>query len=182
MRFLSLFVLVLVFLYLFLQGRTIERSAEKPVFLRVDKIARSHETEIQVICHARYCPDSLQLKAFTQDYKDLWAHLNHAYASNDILTGKEFYTENWFRQLASHYQGTIPSPITRSDLRHQLHIQNWSSDNLVCTAIDSNVVLQYDYPGQKRKFTKAHIAMVLLYQGDHWRIEALKVLDEQEQE
>jgi len=95
-----------------------------------------------------------------------------------VEAGKEYYTEDWFRQLCLHYQGIQKPVITREDKQHELHIQNWSSDGLICTAIDSNVVFTYLYPDNHIDKTKATIALVLLYQGDHWRIDAIRVISE----
>jgi hypothetical protein len=178
MRIFFLFVAALMLAYLLLQGSTMERSAEKPVFLQVDRVALAHATDIDVKVHSRYVPDSFQLEILKNDYSNLWAHLNHVYATNNIVEGKEYYTEKWFRQLARHYAGPVRTGVIREDAHHELHVENWSSDALVCTAIDSNVVLTYHFSGQAIKKTRANLAVVLLNQGDHWRIDAMKVLDE----
>jgi len=178
MRFFFIAFIALVSGYLFLQGSAIERSSEKPVFLRLDNIAMAHKTSIDLTIHSEYIPDSLQLQILKKDYSNLWAHLNHLYATNDINAGKEYYTESWFRQIAGHFEGVQETIIARMDEHHELHIQNWASDGLVCTAIDSNVVFAYTYPDEKIEKTRANLAIVLLFQGDHWRIDALKVLDE----
>lgn len=176
MRLLFILLLLLVAGFLFLQGRLNERNEEKPVFLRTDQIANAHQTNIEVSVHSLYKPDSLQLAILKRDYKNLWAHLNHLYQTNDVEAGKEYYTEDWFKQLVRHYNGTVCTGVSRTDEQHQLHIQNWAWDGLVCTAIDSNVVIRYQYPGQPVKTIKANLALVLLYQGDHWRLDALRFM------
>ncbi len=175
----SLFIsfVVLVAIYLFLQGRTINRSSEKPVFLRADKIAENHQTKIDITVESQVIPDSLELVTLEKDYANIWAHLNHLYATNDIIAGKEYYTESWFKQLAASYDGVIEPVISRKDEYHHFYIKNWSNDGLVCSAIDSNAVLTYIYPNEEKESYKLHMAIVLLYQGDHWRIDAIKVID-----
>lgn len=165
--------------YVLLESRVRQRTDDKPVFLRTDTIARAHNTQITIRLHtSRHRPSDVQLDALKTDYANLWAHLNHLYATNEVETGKEYYTEGWFKQICRHYRGKQPSVGSRSDLRHDLHLQNWSSDGLVCTAIDSNVVLTYHLRHQPALTTRATIAVALLYQGDHWRIDAMRVLQE----
>lgn len=178
LRILFISLLVLLLGFFFLQGRLNVRNEEKPVFLRTDEIALNHQTNIQTTIHSVYKPDSLQLETLKKDYSNIWAHLNHLYASNDVEAGKEYYTEDWFKQICSHYNGIQQPLVTRRDEQHELHIQNWASDGLVCTAIDSNVILHYQYPDKANKTTKANLAVVLLFQGDHWRIDAIRVIDE----
>jgi len=179
LRIIFISLIVLIAGFLFLQGRLLERSNEKPVFLNTDKIADAHQTKINVSVQSVYKPDSIQMETLKKDYSSLWAHLNHLYATNDVEAGKEYYTEPWFRQLCSHYKnGVEVTGITREDLSHHLAIQNWASDGLVCTAIDSNVVFKYNYHDKTSTSAKTNIAIVLLFQGDHWRIDAMRVINE----
>jgi hypothetical protein len=174
-RILFILFIVLSVGFLFLQGRTIKRSSEKPIFLQTDLVAKAHQTNIDVTIHSNYTPNNAQLENLKTDYSNLWAHLNHLYKTNDIITGKEYYSEAWFRQIAHHYDRFSHSFIERIDLNHDLHIQNWSSDGLVCTVID-NVTLQYVYPSEKILTSNANLAIVLLYEGDHWRVDGMSVL------
>jgi hypothetical protein len=118
------------------------------------------------------------MEILQKDYANIWAHLNHLYQTNDVEAGKEFYTEDWFKQICSHYRNKIDTQIDRKDLNHFLEIQNWSSDGLICTAIDKNVNFIYNYPNHQIKKTRADIAVILHFQGDNWRIDALKILKE----
>lgn len=174
MRFLSFGLLVLVAAYLLVQGRLHERSGEKPVFLRTDAIALAHQVKMEVGVHSLFRPDSAQLSVLKKDYAALWAHLNHLYQTNDVEAGKEYYTEEWFRQLVRHNAATAAG-VRRTDLAHRLHIQNWADDGLVCAATDT-VVLQYHTPNAPPKTVQANLALVLLFQGDHWRLDALRVV------
>jgi len=174
LRVLFISLLVLLLGFFFLRGRLNVNRGELPPFLRTDNIARAHQTTIRTTVHSMFKPDSVQLQLLEKDYSNIWAHLNHLYATNDVEAGKEYYTEDWFRQLCLYYQGIQKPLITREDKQHELHIQNWSSDGLICTAIDSNVVFNYSYPDKHIEKTNANIALVLLYQGDHWQIDSIR--------
>lgn len=179
LRIIFILLIVLTAGFLFLQGRLLEKSADKPAFLSTDAIANAHQTKVEVSVNSIYKPDPEQLEIVKRDYSNLWAHLNHLYATNDVVAGKEYYTEPWFRQLCSHYKnGVEVTGIRREDVSHHLTIQNWASDGLVCTAIDNNLVFNYHYPDKSFVTTRANIALVLLYQGDHWRIDAMRVINE----
>ena len=178
MRILFITFIGILATFLFLQGRLNERNGEKPVFLRHDKIADAHHTTINVTVHSMYKPDSVQLEALKKDYSNLWAHLNHLYETNDVEAGKEYYTEEWFKQINHHYIGTVSPTIKRSDVQHELHIENWAWDGLVCTLSDSNLIFHYQYPDKTTRKSRANLEMVLLYQGDHWRIDALRLKNE----
>jgi hypothetical protein len=139
-RFFLAGVIVLAMALIFLEAELSERSSEKPVFLQTDDIAAVHTTNIKTAIHSAYKPAPSQLQMLEQDYSNLWAHLNYLYQTNNTEAGKEYYTENWFKQICLFYNGEVPAMCFRKDLTHQLHIQNWASDALICTAIDSNAV------------------------------------------
>lgn len=178
MRILFIGLILIGFTFLFLKGRTNERNGEMPIFLSTDEITSAHQTKINISLHSIYRPDSTQLETLEKDYGNIWAHLNQLYATNDVEAGKEYYTEDWFKQINHHYNEPVSIVINRTDEQHELHIINWAWDNLVCSAIDSNVVLKYTYPDQSIHITKANLAIVLLYQGDHWRLDAIRLINE----
>ncbi len=178
MRILFILLIVIVTAFFFLQGRLNERNGEKPVFLRNDELAEAHLTKINATVHSMYKPDSIQLETFKKDYSNLWAHLNHLYETNDVEAGKEYYSEEWFKQINHHYNGPVQTKIKRSDEQHELHIENWAWDGLACTVSDSNVIFHYQYSDKSSKTTKANLKLVLLFQGDHWRIDALRLISE----
>ncbi|MGR3811926.1 hypothetical protein [Jiulongibacter sp. NS-SX5] len=169
-------ILIGVYLYLIIQER--ERNDPLPIFLVTDTTAEEHSTEIEVNVHSMFKPDTSDINRLKKDYSAIWAHLNHLYATNDMRTGKEYYTENFYKQICDGPNDPQEANLTRQDLSHELHIINWSSDNLVCTAIDSNTVFSFQLL-EKQSFTNTHhIAMVLLFQGDHWRVEAMRYLNQ----
>lgn len=179
LRLFFISLLAVLLLFAFLQSRLRRHTDELPVFLRSDSIADSHHTSLFVEVQSTYKPTEAQLDALKTDYSNLWAHLNHVYATNDVLAGKEYYTEGWFKQLCRHYPGSPhPALVTRDDLSHHIQIKNWSNDGLVCTAIDSSLVLTYTYPDKTTRVTTVRLAVALLYQGDHWRLDALRLFDE----
>ncbi len=171
-------LLVLLTSLLILRGRLLRKDDVLPAFQRTDAIAGEHRTRTSIKVHTKHTPAATALEGLEKDYTGIWAHLNHLYATNDVTAGKEYYTEAWFRQCCNQYPGIQKPVVTREDVQHELHIQQWADDGLVCTAIDSNVVFRYHYPDQSIKTTKANIAVVLLYQGDHWRIDAIHIINE----
>jgi hypothetical protein len=180
MRILFILFVALLAGYLYLQGRVQYRESELPVFLRTDPIALSHSSQMSISVHSLHQPEPKELEVLSKDYGNLWAHLNHAYATNDISSGKEYYTEDWYKQLCNHAEDTPPVSIIRKDIEHHLHIKNWSPDGLACAVIDSNVVLSYEFPDKSVKNTLANIAVILLFQGDHWRLDAMRIIEEKE--
>ncbi len=177
-RIIFIFLFVLMVTLFYLLSRTMQINSEKPIFLKTDTLAEAHKSDVEIKIHSLYKPVDSEVENLKSNYTNIWAHLNNLYATNDVEAGKEYYTEGWFKQLCTHYNGKIETPIIRNDLKHSLHIQNWANDGLICTAIDSNVVFNYTYTDSTVYNTKANIAVVLLYQGDHWRIDALRILNE----
>lgn len=180
LRVLFFIISLLLGAFLFLQIEQRSPKNELPVFLREDTIADNHNTNIEIQTRSREIPTPLQLENLTKDYSALWAHLNHLYATNDVEAGKEYYTEEWFRQLCLLYAGVKPVRLSRTDLKHQVKIINWEKDGLVCTVIDSSAVMKYHFPDRAPVHTAMTLAAVLLYQGDHWRLDALRILNEKE--
>lgn len=178
MRILLCLFILLVMAYLFLEGNLKHKDATKPIFLVHDEIAKNHQTKIKISVESAHQPNEYQLAVLKSDYANIWAHLNHLYQTNEVEVGKEYYTEDWYKQICANYEKSVKNPIQRIDLSHELHIKTWATDALICTAIDSNVVFNNTYPNQKTKQTLANIAVVLHFQGDHWRIDALKILTE----
>ncbi|WP_200977575.1 hypothetical protein [Echinicola sp. 20G] len=180
MKVLFVGFMLLITLLFYVMGNGRVKESVLPIFLQEDEIVEQHQTQVEITVHSKYKPNASQLEQFRQDYSGVWAHLNHLYRTNDVVAGKEFYTESWFRQLATKQVKTMESGIQRKDLFHDVHLMNWSADGLVCTIVDSTAVLEYDFPKVGKKFTLSTVAMVLLYQGDHWRIDGIRFIDEKE--
>jgi hypothetical protein len=174
--FLGLFILLIV-AFFFLQGNLRERNDEKPFFLIDDLIAKNHHTKIDINIISKYHPNDEQLAVLKADYSNIWAHLNNLYQTNQVEAGKEYYTEDWFKQVCTNYEKPIKNPIQRIDISHELILKNWATDALVCTALDKVIFIKR-YPDQKTTQTIANIGIVLHFQGDHWRIDAMRILNE----
>jgi hypothetical protein len=175
--------LILAVGFLFLQAKLIDRSFMLPAFLKHDPLANNHNAAITVTVDCGgLTPNEAQLDKLKKDYDALWAHLNYLYQTNDVEKGKEHYTEEWFRLICNGNPKACTLPVTRTDLAHELHIIDWSTDGLVCAAIDSNVHMMYTYKTANKKdsvvYTSASFAITMLYQGDYWRIDALHILSE----
>ncbi len=179
MRWLFILFVGLIAGFLFLLIRKQQHNEALPVFLLTDTIAKEHHTNVNISINSLYKPATAEIDVLKKDYSAIWAHLNYLYETNDVEKGKEYYTEDWFKQICSHLDNKlIPSEVYRKDVEHNLLIQNWESDGLVCTVIDSNVVFKYTYANSHTIMSKATLAVVLLFQGDHWRIDAIRVINE----
>ncbi len=178
MRILFWLFIALFIIYLAVLASSMKKSVEKPIFLRIDEVANHHETTIDICVNSVYAPTPAELENLKSDYSNLWAHLNHFYATNDLIAGKEYYTERWFKQHGRYQTEMKKNLVTRKDLFHELNIENWSRDGLLCTAIDRHVTIEYTLPDQQKVIDTMSVAIVLLYQGDHWRIDAMQVLQE----
>lgn len=178
----ALFIIIGVTCVVFLATRNIDNRSDKepPIYMQDDSISRSHATKIKVSIHSIHHPDSMEIAKLKKDYSDLWGHLNHLYSTNDVKAGVNYYTEDWFKYVSANHEGLKKSLIIRKDLQHELHIMNWSQDGLVCCAIDSNVVFKYKLHNGSMEKTKATIAMVLLFQGRNWRVDAMRILNERD--
>ncbi len=150
-----------------------------PAFAQIDTIAgRNKFPELTVQVKSMVIPNEQQIRQFELDYLAIWAHLNHLYNTNDVEAGKEYYTEDFFRAVC-HRIKPIRNILERNDITHNTTIKNWSKDGLVCVGIDSNVLLQYRHHQGKTDTVLAHIAFTLLLQGEHWRIDAIEFLHEE---
>ena len=180
MRVFLILLAILISVFLFLQLENKKTADRLPAFLLNDTIAENHHTNIEIKVNSVHKPSAFELDKIKKDYSNLWAHLNHLYSTNEVEAGKEYFTEELYKTLCGNYENKMETVISRIDSDHQLHISNWSSDGLICTVIDSNIVLTYKYPDNTSRTTTADIALVLLYQGDHWRLDAMRILNENE--
>lgn len=178
MKYLLIFLLVPILLLLFVLSQLPGNEAKVPDYVRVDAIAEAHHTRLDIFTEATVVPDSVTLALLKEDYPNIWAHLNHFYGSGDAMAGQDYYTEAWFRMMASSHGTGSFDPISRSDLSHELHIVNWSKDGLVCNAFDTNVILEYRFPDGTVQCTKARLAIALVLEGEHWRLNGLRVISE----
>ncbi len=172
------FTLFVLLLFAYLQIRLAPPSEKLPSFIAKDDIVDAEpKAKINIIIRSAVVPPKSSLNQLASDYGKIWAHLNHLYQTNDILAGKEFYTEEWFKYLSKQPKPLAKSMIYRTDLAHHLIIHSWSNDNLICMATDSALLLNYAMEGKFMKSELNNVAVVLLFQGDNWRLDALKVVE-----
>jgi len=177
-RYIFLVFFLLVGIVLFSRTSLQKKIEEVPYFLRFDELASQHQAEIKTNILASFPPSEEQVKILEKDYLAIWAHLNQLYETNDLRPRKERFTEKFYQSLAKTYQGNISGAVQREDLSHQLYVINWSRDGLACQLVDSAVVLNYKFPQGATQSTQAVIAMVLHFQGDNWRLDGLKIIEE----
>ena len=108
-----------------------------------------------------------------RDYLNIWSHLDHLHNTNDQISGKRFYTEDFFNSLVRIHSLGKNRLLKRKNLSHNVIIYNISPDGLICTIIDSSIMLEYVTPSYYY-FDTINVAMVLLYQGENWRIDAVQ--------
>ena len=141
-----------------------------PLYMQRDTIANKNAAIIDLDISSDYRSDSMQIEILKTDYLNIWSHLNHLFATNDIVAGKAYYTEDWFKRLEKNYSEKMNLDIERHDVEHKLNILHLSTDDLVCTTSDTvTFITRYG----KQHLNETYIVyMALLYQGDHWRIDA----------
>ncbi|MDN3205625.1 hypothetical protein [Algoriphagus sediminis] len=174
--FISFFVLVGILLFSLATLQKIQ--PEPPYFLRFDERAFNHQTQLNLEVQSSVEPTPGQLTTLEKDLKAIWAHLNYIYESNYLKPGKDRFTERFYQSLAEAYPGQLSGSVKRQDLSHHVIIKNWSRDGLACQLIDSAAVFQYHLPAGDSIQTEASIAMALYFQGDNWRLDALKIINE----
>lgn len=174
--FISFFVLVGILLFSLASLQKVK--PEPPYFLRFDERAFNHRTQLNLEVQSSVEPTLEQLNTLEKDLKAIWAHLNYIHESNDLKPGKDRFTERFYQSLAEAYPGQLFGAVKRQDISHQVIVKNWSRDGLACQLIDSAAVIQYRLPSGDSIQTQASIAMALYFQGDNWRLDALKIINE----
>ncbi|GMQ30597.1 hypothetical protein [Algoriphagus confluentis] len=174
--FISFFVLVGILLFSLASLQKVK--PEPPYFLRFDERAFNHQTQMNLRVESSVEPTDDQLRTLEKDLVAIWAHLNYIYESNDLKPGKDRFTERFYQSLSEAYPGQLSGAVKRQDISHLVIIKNWSRDGLACQLIDSSAVIQYHLPSGDSIQTQASIAMALYFQGDNWRLDALKIINE----
>lgn len=146
-----------------------------PDYVREDRIAAKHEPAMRWTSRSLFPPDTTSVEFLLRDYAALWAHLNHLRSTNQVQAGKNYYTENFYRQIC-RFRQPFTEGVYRADINHAVSIENWSQDKLICTLVDT-VQLRYVEPDASRN-SQALVFAVLLKQGDHWRLDAIRFAEE----
>ncbi|WP_339864825.1 hypothetical protein [uncultured Algoriphagus sp.] len=149
-----------------------------PYFLRYDSLAMNSNPSLEIKIQSVYTPTEQQLEKLEQDYKAIWAHLNHLYQHPNPTPSKDRFTERFYLKLAENYTNGQPGSIQRNDLSHSISIKTWSRDGLSCNLLDSLAEFSYTFPDGSTQITSSQIAVSLLFQGDNWRLDAIRFIDE----
>ncbi len=149
-------------------------KSELPSYIINDDIALNHHTKINFDIQSQVKPSPVGQEQLLNDYKNIWAHLNHLYTTNEVSAGKKYYTEEFFDALCRQFQKS-PQWVQRHDREHHLILTHYSRNGLLAILHDSLVILEYDFPNQQKRIEKVEVAIALIYQGEHWRLDALNI-------
>ena len=144
-----------------------------PYFQRKDQIIQNDTPDVRIINQSMTQLSNTQVEILKRDYLILWFHLDHLHNTNDIVSSKSYFTEEFYRFLVSNYEAALHGNLLRKTYNHDVSIVNFSPDGLICTLTDRNILLKYETPVHYY-FDTVNVAMVLLYQGENWRIDALQ--------
>lgn len=145
----------------------------QPNFLIDDPIRGNDSPYISIHNHSLNSLSLDQIDLFKNDYISIWKHLDHFHNTNDMVVGKQFYSEPFFKQLVKDNPTVFSTKLRRMSLHHKVYIKNISPDGLICTILDSNILIKYQ-TSQYYYFDTINVAMVLLFQGDNWRVDAIQ--------
>ncbi|MFC5624360.1 hypothetical protein [Algoriphagus winogradskyi] len=177
-RWIFLGFLLIVGALLISMSRLQVKNDDVPYFLRYDSIAANSNPQIDLEIESVIVPSEQQIEKLLEDYAAIWAHLNELYQHSNPKPNKERFTERFYVNLAENYQEGPPGPIRRTNLSHAIQIKTWSKDGLACNILDSLAVFQYRFPDNTSQTSEAKIAVSLLFQGDNWRLDAIRFIEE----
>lgn len=144
-----------------------------PFFRQKDLIINNNSPDVRIINQSMTHLSNTQADILKSDYLNIWFHLDNLHNTNDIESGKSYYTEEFYRFLVSNLESAPHGNLLRRTYNHDVSIVNFSPDGLICTLTDRNILLKYETP-VNYYFDTVNVAMVLLYQGENWRIDALQ--------
>jgi hypothetical protein len=177
-RWIFLGFLLIVGVLLITMSRLQVKNADVPYFLRYDSLAANSNPKIEVKIESIYIPSEQQTEKLLEDYSAIWAHLNELYQHPNPKPSKERFTERFYLNLAENYEEGPPSSIKRKNLSHSISVKTWSRDGLSCNLLDSLAEFKYEFPDGSVQTTTTSIALTLLFQGDNWRLDAIRFIDE----
>ncbi|WP_296703384.1 hypothetical protein [Algoriphagus sp.] len=177
-RWIFLGFLLIVGILLVSLSRLQVKNDDVPYFLRYDSLAANSNPIIEVKIESVYPPNEQQIEKLKEDYAAIWAHLNQVYQYPNPKPSKERFTERFYMNLADNFENGISGSIQRLDLTHNLIIKTWSRDGLSCNLIDDPAELEYRFPDGTIQTHASKIAVSLLFQGDNWRLDAIRFIEE----
>ncbi|SIN66105.1 hypothetical protein [Algoriphagus halophilus] len=176
-RWIFLGFLIIVGTLLASMARLQEKNDDIPYFLRYDSLAANSNPIIELEVISTQVPTEEQLEKLKQDYAAIWAHLNQLYQYPNPKPSKERFTERFYLHLAKNYQEGISGSIQRKDISHSIQIQTWSRDGLSCNILDQSAEFNLTFPDGSTETQTFKIALSLLFQGDNWRLDAIRFID-----
>ena len=177
-RWIFLGFLLIVGFLLITMARIRQTNDAVPYFLRYDSLAMNSNPSLEIKVESVYTPTEQQLVKLEQDYKAIWAHLNYLYQHPDPTPSKDRFTERFYINLAENYKEGQPGAVQRKDVSHSLLIKTWSRDGLSCNLLDSLAEFSYTFPDGTTQNSTGLIAVSLLFEGDNWRLDAIRFIDE----
>ncbi|MEN2281456.1 hypothetical protein AAGF08_04900 [Algoriphagus sp. SE2] len=177
-RWIFLGFLLIVGVLLVSMARVQKKNDEIPYFLRYDSLAANANPRIELKVESSIDPSEEQLEKLVTDYAAIWAHLNRLFQDPDPKPSKERLTERFYLHLANNYVDGPSSSIKRKDLSHFIQIKTWSKDGLSCNILDQNAEFSFEFPDGTIQKTNYSIAVSLLFQGDNWRLDAIRFIEE----
>lgn len=176
-RYLYLAFLLLVGILLASLSKLQVKNEAVPYFMRYDSLAANAHPLIQVSNETSVDLTENQLEKLQENYAGIWAHLNRMFQNSDPKPSQEWFTERFYSLLAGNFQEGREGVIQRKDLSHHLILKTWSKDGLSCNLIDSLARFDYVYPDGSIQTIHQSMAISLLFQGDNWRLDALKIIE-----
>ncbi len=143
----------------------------RPFFIQNDAIADSHITQLVFEDNSLTTISETDQQQLIEDYKNIWAHLNHLYATNDVVAGKRYYTEAFFDWLCTDHE-ISPELLTRKDIHHQLTLTHYSNNGLLAIVKDE-LLVEYYWNEKQIKKEKIKIGMALQKLDEKWCIDAI---------
>ena len=177
-RWIFLGFLLIVGILLASLAKVKKKNDDIPYFLRYDSLAANSNPKIDLEVESSIVPTEPQLEKLVEDYAAIWAHLNQLYQHPNPKPSKERFTERFYLHLANNYIAGPSSSIQRKDISHEIHIKTWSRDGLSCNILDENAQFSFELPDGSLQTTTSTIAVSLLFQGDNWRLDAIRFIDE----
>ena len=176
-RWIFLGFLMIVGILLASMARLQEKNDDIPYFLRYDSLAANSNPIIELEVVSTQVPTEEQLEKLKKDYAAIWAHLNQLYQYPNPKPSKERFTERFYLHLAKNYQEGASGSIQRKDISHSIQVQTWSRDGLSCNILDQRAEFNLTFPDGSTETQTSKIALSLLFQGDNWRLNAIRFID-----
>lgn len=170
--FIFSFIIMIVIIYVIRYNKH-NPTMLSPYYLQSDLREQKENTDIFVKNKSITQISNSQIEIIKKDYQKIWLFLDKLHNTNDILSGKKYFTEEFYKFLLVNHKSGYAGNFSRKTYNHDISIVNITPDGLICALIDSNILVKYETP-LYYYFDTVHVAVVLLYQGENWRVDALQ--------